>query len=68
MPGRRFTPEEILGKLRETEVLLGQGQSVGQVARSLAISGRTYYRPAQIARRAAGSGSTAVFARSKPCD
>lgn len=49
MPRRRFAPAEIIGKLRETEVVLGQGQSVGKTARSLAISGRTHSRPAQIA-------------------
>ena len=44
MPRRRFTPEEIIGKLREAEVLLSQGQPVGQVARVLAISEQTYNR------------------------
>ena len=44
MPRRRYTPEEIISKLREAEVLLSQGQSVGQVARTLAISEQTYYR------------------------
>jgi putative transposase len=44
MPRRRYSLEEIIGKLREAEVLLSQGQSVGQVSRSLAISEQTYYR------------------------
>lgn len=44
MPRRRYTAEEIIGNLREAEVLLSQGQSVGQVSRSLAISEQTYYR------------------------
>ena len=44
MPRRRYTPEEIIGKLREAEVLLSQGQPVGQVARVLTISEQTYYR------------------------
>jgi transposase-like protein len=44
MPRRRYSLEEIIGKLREAEVLLSQGQSVGQVLRSLAISEQTYYR------------------------
>ena len=38
MPRRRYSTEEILGKLRYAEVLLSQGQSVGQVSRSLSIS------------------------------
>jgi len=29
MPSRRYTPEEIISKLREAEVLLSQGQTVG---------------------------------------
>lgn len=49
MPTRRFAPAEIIGKLGKTEVVLSQDRSVGKVARSLAISGRTQSRPAQIA-------------------
>jgi len=44
MPSRRYTPEEIISKLREAEVLLSQGQSVGQIARALGIGEQTYYR------------------------
>jgi transposase-like protein len=39
-----FTPEEIISKLREAEVLLSQGQQVPPVCRSLGISPQTYYR------------------------
>ena len=31
MAGKRFTAEQIIIRLREAEVLLAQGQSVGQV-------------------------------------
>lgn len=41
---KRFSAEEIIGKLREAEVGLAQGQSVGQVARKLGVSEQTYYR------------------------
>ena len=44
MTRRRYTPEEIIDKLREAEVLLSQGQSVQQAARTLEISEQTYYR------------------------
>jgi transposase-like protein len=44
MPRRRCTPEEIIGKLREAEVPLSQGQSVGQVSRTLGISDQTHSR------------------------
>ncbi len=41
---KRYGAEEIIGKLREAEVGLAQGQSVGQVARKLGVSEQTYYR------------------------
>lgn len=41
---KRYGEEEIIGKLREAEVGLAQGQSVGQVARKLGVSEQTYYR------------------------
>ena len=40
----RFTSEQIIGKLREAEVLLGQGTSIGEAIRKLGISEQTYYR------------------------
>ncbi len=36
--------EQIIGKLREAEVLLSQGSSVGEVSRKLGITEQTYYR------------------------
>ncbi len=44
MARKIFTPEEIISKLREAEVLLSQGQEVKAVCRSLGISEQTYYR------------------------
>ena len=44
MPRRRFTPEQIITHLREAEVLLSQGKSVGEVCRQLEDSENTYYR------------------------
>ena len=44
MPKRRFSPEQIITKLREAEILLSQGKSVEQAARILEISSQTYYR------------------------
>lgn len=44
MPKKTFTPEEIISKLREAEVLLSQGQPIGAVCRGLEISEQTYYR------------------------
>lgn len=44
MPRKSHTTEQIIGKLREAEVLLGQGQTVQEICRSLNISEQTYYR------------------------
>ena len=44
MPQKRYRPEEIIAKLREAEVLLGQGERVPEVVKSLGISEVTYYR------------------------
>jgi ABC-type transport system substrate-binding protein len=41
---KRYAAEEIIAKLREAEVHLAQGQTVGQVVRRLGISEQTYYR------------------------
>lgn len=44
MPQKRFTPEEIIGKLRHVEVLLGQGKKVTEVVKALGVTAVTYYR------------------------
>ena len=43
MPRKRYSVEEIIGKLREAEVALGQGATVEEVIRRLGISEPTYY-------------------------
>ena len=42
--GKRFSPEQIITKLREAEILLSQGKSVEEAARVLEIASQTYYR------------------------
>ncbi len=44
MGRQRYTPEQIIGKLREAEVALAKGQTVVQVCRTLGITEQTYYR------------------------
>jgi transposase-like protein len=44
MVKKAFKPEQIIGKLREAEVLLSQGLSVGEASRNLSITEQTYYR------------------------
>jgi len=44
MSRKRYTPEQIIGMLREAEVCLSQGQTVGAVCRRLGVSEQSYYR------------------------
>lgn len=44
MARKRFTAEQIIGLLRQAEVLLGGGKGVEEVFRELGITGNTYYR------------------------
>jgi putative transposase len=44
MSRKRFTPEQIIGILREADVKLSQGRSVEQLCRELGITEQTYYR------------------------
>jgi transposase-like protein len=44
MRRKRYTPEQIIGMLREVEVELSRGEKVKQVCRSLGVSEQTYYR------------------------
>ena len=44
MSRKRYTPEQIISMLREAEVALSQGQTVGQVCRVLDVSEQSYYR------------------------
>ena len=41
---RKKTPEQIISKLREAEVDLAQGETVGQICRRLGVSEQSYYR------------------------
>ena len=44
MPTKRYNTEEIIHKLREADVLLGQNASTGEVCKKLGVSEQTYYR------------------------
>ena len=44
MSGKRYSPEEIISKLREAEVFLAEGVKVGEVIRRLGVNKITYYR------------------------
>jgi transposase-like protein len=44
MKRKRYSVEQIIGKLREAEVLLAQGRTVKEVSRGLGVTEQTYYR------------------------
>jgi len=44
MKKKGFSAEQVIGKLREAEVLLSQGSTVGEVSRKLGVTEQTYYR------------------------
>ena len=44
MSRKRYSPEKIIAMLREAEIALAQGMTVGQISRKLSISEQTYYR------------------------
>ena len=42
MSRNRYRPEEVIARLRETEVLLGQGKKVPEVVKAIGISEVSY--------------------------
>ena len=44
MPKKTFTPEQIVAKLRQMEVLLSQGKTVPLACKETGIVDQTYYR------------------------
>ena len=45
MGGKKaHTPEEIVAKLRQVEVLAAQGKAVSEAVRSIGVTEQTYYR------------------------
>ena len=41
---KRYTPEQVVAKLRQMEVELAKGQTVPQVCKKAGITEQTYYR------------------------
>jgi transposase-like protein len=44
MPRKGQSPEQILNKLRQVEVSVGNGKRVGQAVREIGVTDHTYYR------------------------
>lgn len=41
---KRPTPEQVIMKLREAEVIIGQGNTIAVAARQIGVTEQTYYR------------------------
>ncbi len=44
MVKKGYTAEQIINKLREAEIQINQGISIGQASRKLGVTEQTYYR------------------------
>ena len=44
MARKRYTAEQIIGHLRQAEVMVGQGRAMEDVLREIGVTGNTYYR------------------------
>lgn len=44
MARKRHTPEQILAKLRDAEVMLSEGRTTAEIAKQLEVSEQTFHR------------------------
>lgn len=44
MPKKNYTSEQIIGHLRQAEILTAQGKNISQVCKTIGICEQTYYR------------------------
>ena len=44
MAKKGFTPEQIINKLREAEIILSQGATLSVILKKIGVSDATYYR------------------------
>ena len=44
MGRKTYTAEQIIGKLREVEVMISQGKTQEQAVHAIGVTGNTYYR------------------------
>ena len=56
MVKKSHSPEQIIHKLREAEILLNQGANVGEVIRKIGVTEQTFYRWRKGVRRYAAMG------------
>jgi transposase-like protein len=44
MAKKKYTPEQIINKLREAEIMLNQGTTISAACKKIGVSDYTYYR------------------------
>ncbi len=44
MPKKRYSPEEIVARLRQVDVLVGQGKPIGEAVKGIGVTETTYHR------------------------
>ncbi len=44
MAKKGYTPEQIINKLREAEILLSRGATIADISKTIGVSDFTYYR------------------------
>jgi hypothetical protein len=44
MPRKGYSPEQVLNRLRQVEVAVAGGKSVGQAVREIGVTDHTYFR------------------------
>jgi putative transposase len=44
MPKKTNTPEQIINKLREAEILLSKGETIAAICKKIGVTDQTYYR------------------------
>lgn len=44
MGKKRYGSEQIIGKLREVEILLSKGSTIGEASKKIGVTEQTYYR------------------------
>ena len=42
MPKKRYSPEEIVARLRQVDVLVGQGKPIGEAVKAIGVTETTY--------------------------
>lgn len=60
MAGKREKPEDIVSKLRQVEVLQGQGATIAEAVRQIGVTQQTFYRWRKLYRVDSGRGQDRI--------